>query len=140
LPQYPDLVACKMAHLSNRLLLSAIVLIGFFTVPRTPLHAASCVTFGAKGAYSATSADQAEAEAEARRLCGLRDNSCQVLLLCGERGYGAFATAIGPDGIVRSVGASCGLADMPSAQRRAVDYCRQNAAGTPCAVRSTWVE
>ena len=123
-----------MARFRSFAILAACALI---TLPSLA-QAASAVAYGLRTINTASGATPLAAAVRAMENCSMSDSHCKLLLSCDERGAGAAALSR-INGIVQSLGASCGRPTAEQARSKAMEFCTANG-GTACEITAAWAD
>ncbi|MGD9638822.1 MAG: hypothetical protein AB7U85_07160 [Alphaproteobacteria bacterium] len=100
--------------------------------------AASAVAYGTKSVYSSSNLKNiTDAVQNVLENCSKTDNNCVLLLKCEKAGFGASFTER-VDGLITSIGATCGVGDAETAKQNALNSCLQNDLSDDCVMRTFW--
>lgn len=102
------------------------------------VNASSAVAYGTKSIYSSANHENViDAVKTVLENCSKTDNHCVLVLKCEEYGFGAtFSERV--EGLITSVGASCGKETAEVAKQQALDNCLQNNIKSNCVLRTFW--
>ena len=114
-----------------------IFVIGFWLNPKTA-YTASAVAYGTKSVHSsANHNDIVDAVQTVLENCSKTDSHCVLILKCSDTGFGATVTER-MEGLITSIGASCGRDSAEAAKQQALENCEQNQLAKGCALRTFW--